>query len=108
MKNSKQFYYIGEVSEKAGAPEHIIRYWEKEFSFLKPMRDQRGYRIYTEKDIGNIIKIKELLHSKGYKIRGAKKKMRSTKNSDLRNIQETKKILRELLKEIREIKKCLK
>jgi len=101
-KNSEVFYTIGEVSEKTGIKPYILRYWEKEFPFLQPIKNKAGHRLYTERDIFIINNIKNLLHQKGYSIRGAKNVMweillggkKSVVNPGL---EEIKKDLRELL-----------
>ncbi|HDD64868.1 MAG TPA: MerR family transcriptional regulator [Firmicutes bacterium] len=106
MKSEDKFYYIGEVSEIVGVPSHIIRYWEKEFSFLKPLRDQRGHRIYTEKEIEKIKRIKNLIYGEGYRIRGAKKKLKEKLRKSI-EVEESLKFLKKLLKELKEMEKCL-
>jgi DNA-binding transcriptional MerR regulator len=105
MKKEEKFYYIGEVSKIVELPPHIIRFWEKELSFIKPLRDQKGHRIYTEKDIEKINRIKFLVYNEGYKIRGVKKKLREANVKEA--AKDTKKFLEEILKDIKEIKKCL-
>jgi len=105
MKKEEKFYYIGEVSKIVELPPHIIRFWEKELSFIKPLRDQKGHRIYTEKDIEKINRIKFLVYNEGYKIRGVKKKLREANVKEA--ARDTKKFLEEILKDIKEIKKCL-
>ncbi len=102
----KKFFYIGKVSKITGIPEHILRYWEKEFKILKPLRDHRGYRIYTEKDIKKIENIKLLIYNEGYKIKGAKRKIKSKKNKESK--KEIISFLKSLLKEIEGVKKWLK
>jgi DNA-binding transcriptional MerR regulator len=71
--NKIGFYTIGDVSEKTGVKSYILRYWEKEFPFLQPVKNKAGHRLYTERDIFIVNKIKELLYKKGYSIPGAKK-----------------------------------
>jgi len=105
MKKEEKFYYIGEVSKIVELPPHIIRFWEKELSFIRPLRDQKGHRIYTEKDIEKINRIKFLVYNEGYKIRGVKKKLREANVKEA--AKDTKKFLEEILKDIKEIKKCL-
>jgi len=105
MKKEEKFYYIGEVSKIVELPPHIIRFWEKELSFIKPLRDQKGHRIYTEKDIEKINRIKFLVYNEGYKIRGVKRKLREANVKEA--ARDTKKFLEEILKDIKEIKKCL-
>ncbi len=106
MKNGEKFHYIGEVSKIVDVPEHIIRFWEKEFSVISPLRDQRGHRIYTQKDIDAINNIKFLVYNKGYRIKGAKKKLREKSQKNKGAADKT--ILMKILKEVREIKKCLR
>ncbi len=71
--NKIGFYTIGEVSEKTGVKSYILRYWEKEFPFLQPVKNKAGHRLYTERDVFIVNKIKDLLYKKGYSIPGAKK-----------------------------------
>lgn len=104
-KKKERFYYISEVSKSVELPPHIIRYWEKELSFLKPLRDQKGHRIYTEKDIEKINRIKFLVYNEGYKIKGVKIKLRDSTIRDA--TKNTKKLLTDILRDIKEIKKCL-
>lgn len=104
-KKEEKFFYINEVSKIVEVPPHIIRYWEKEIPFLKPLRDQKGHRIFTEKDIEKINRIKFMVYNEGYKIKGVKKKIREKIRQE--NSKETRKFLEGILKEIKEIKKCL-
>ena len=77
MPENKVYYKIGEVSRKTNIASHTIRYWEKEFSFfLKPVRNSRGQRLYTEKELENIIRLKDLLIRRGYRITAAKRVLR--------------------------------
>jgi len=77
MSENKVYYRIGEVSRKTGIASHTIRYWENEFSFfLKPIRNSRGQRLYTEKELENIIRLKDLLYRHGYRIAAVKKVLR--------------------------------
>jgi DNA-binding transcriptional MerR regulator len=71
--NKIGLYTIGDVSEKTGVKSHILRYWEKEFPFLQPVKNKAGHRQYTDRDVYIIKEIKELLYTKGYSIQGAKK-----------------------------------
>jgi len=105
VKSDEKFHYIGEVSKTLGIPEHIIRFWEKQFSVINPLRDQRGHRIYTQKDIEIINNIKFLVYNKGYRIEGVKKKLRE-KSASVSG-KADRKFLAQILREIREIKKCL-
>jgi DNA-binding transcriptional MerR regulator len=105
MKTQEKFYYIGEVSKIVNVPTHILRFWEKEFSSIHPLRDQKGHRIYKNKDIEKINNIKHLVYNKGYRIQGAKKKLRE--NISEKNCKPDKEIILKILREIKDIKKCL-
>jgi DNA-binding transcriptional MerR regulator len=67
------FYSIGEVSDKTGVKPYILRYWEREFPFLQPLKNRVGHRLYTERDVFIVKKIQELVHTRGYSISGARK-----------------------------------
>ena len=64
---------IGVVSEQTGIKPYILRYWEKEFPFLQPLKNKAGHRLYSPRDVFIIRNIKELLYNQGYSISGAKK-----------------------------------
>tara|TARA_Y100000590_G_scaffold422397_1_gene527094 strand:- start:27 stop:392 length:366 start_codon:yes stop_codon:yes gene_type:complete len=72
-KIKKLYYAIGEVSELTGLKAYVLRYWETEFSQLKPSKNRAGNRTYRQKDIDIIFKIKELLYDNKYTIDGARK-----------------------------------
>jgi DNA-binding transcriptional MerR regulator len=75
MKHSgikKLYYSISEVGKITGLEQYVLRYWETEFPELKPAKNRAGNRIYTNKDIKLIIKIKNLLRDEKYTIEGAK------------------------------------
>ena len=77
MPENKVYYRIGEISRKTNIASHTIRYWEKEFSFfLKPIRNSRGQRLYTEKEVENVVRLKDLVVRRGYRITAAKKVLR--------------------------------
>ncbi len=76
MKNlaiKKLYYSISEVSKITEIEQYVLRYWETEFDQLKPQKNRAGNRIYTNKDIQLILRIKTLLREKKYTIEGAKK-----------------------------------
>ena len=68
----KLYYSISEVSKLTDLEQYILRYWESEFEQLKPSKNRAGNRIYTNKDITLILKIKKLLRDEKYTIEGAK------------------------------------
>jgi DNA-binding transcriptional MerR regulator len=64
----KLFYKIGEVSRIAGVESYVLRYWETEFTFLKPRKNKSGQRVYIKKDLELIIQIKKMLYQERYTI----------------------------------------
>ena len=69
----KLYFKIGEVAEITGVKPYVLRYWEREFPFLQPMKNRAGHRLYTERDVFIVKKIREMVHQRGYSISGAKK-----------------------------------
>ena len=72
---NKLFFKISEVSQIVGVPTHVLRYWEREFSLLKPRRAPSKQRLYRRKDVEVLLQIKNLLHNEKYTIAGARKKL---------------------------------
>lgn len=68
---TKKYYTIGEVSSKIGEAPSLIRFWEKEFTVLKPDKTEKGTRKYSEKDIRILRLIHHLVKEKGYTLQGA-------------------------------------
>jgi DNA-binding transcriptional MerR regulator len=73
----KIYFKIGEVSKLAEVAPHVIRYWESEFDQISPKRAGSNQRLYKREDVELILKIKTLLHIKGYTIAGARKFLQS-------------------------------
>ena len=71
----KLYYSISEVSKITGLKQYVLRYWETEFSQLKPPKNRAGNRTYRKKDIDIVHKIKDLLYKKKFTIEGARKQM---------------------------------
>lgn len=70
---SKLYYSISEVAKIADVKAHVLRYWESEFSTLRPKKTRNGSRRYRKADIEEILAIKSLLYDEGFKIAGARK-----------------------------------
>ncbi len=75
INNKKAYYSIREVCDQTGLEPHVLRYWESEFSQLRPKKNRAGNRAYREKDIEIIFAIKHLLYEEQYTIPGAKKRI---------------------------------
>ncbi|MCP4290767.1 MAG: MerR family transcriptional regulator [bacterium] len=76
---SKLYYSISEVANIIGVKAHVLRYWETEFSTLRPKKTRTGSRRYRQADIEEILAIKELLYEDGFKIAGAQKMRRQAR-----------------------------
>lgn len=72
----KLFYSITEVAALFNVNASLIRFWEKEFDFLKPRKTAKGNRTYTKKDIENIKLVYHLVKEKGFTLQGAKEKLK--------------------------------
>lgn len=72
----KLYFRIGEVSELAGLPAYVLRFWETEFPQLKPTKSGTGQRMYRRRDVENLLLVKKLLYEEGYTIAGARDKLK--------------------------------
>jgi DNA-binding transcriptional MerR regulator len=68
----KLYFRIGEVSKITGLPTHVLRFWESEFSRIRPKRTASGQRLYIRRDIELILQIKNLLYERKFTIQGAR------------------------------------
>jgi len=84
MENKKLYYSIGEVAEMLGEPQSVLRFWETEFNCLKPVKNKRGVRNYTEHDINLLRRIQYLTRQCGYTLEGAREQMRTRPVEDPR------------------------
>lgn len=71
----KRYFTIGEASDLCLVKPHVLRYWEQEFSILKPSKRRGNRRYYQRKDIELIRQIRDLLYTKGFTIQGARKEL---------------------------------
>jgi DNA-binding transcriptional MerR regulator len=89
----KLYRSISEVSALAGIEQYVLRYWETEFSELRPHKNRAGNRVYSEKDIRVVNRIKELLRDERYTIEGAKQilkqELESERKAQLADIKPT-------------------
>src|SRR5476651_1161883 len=72
---AKRYFTIGEVSELCGVKPHVLRYWEQEFSQLKPVKRRGNRRYYQHHEVLLIRRIRELLYEQGFTISGARNKL---------------------------------
>ncbi len=85
----KLYYSISEVSRLTGLEPYVLRYWETEFSELRPQKNRAGNRIYSNRDIKFILRIKELLREQRYTIEGAKAILRTEHFTEAKPPEET-------------------
>lgn len=96
----KLYFKIGEVSKLTGVKPYVLRYWESEFPFLRPKKNQGGRRLYLKEDIETILKIKRMLYKEGLTIAGVRRLLpkRKARTAGVEIIEEIKKDLKEILK----------
>jgi len=78
----KLYYRIGEVADMFKVNTSLIRYYEKEFSIIKPHRNNKGNRLFTQNDVDHFHTIFHLIKEKGYTLEGAKLKLRENRTPE--------------------------
>ena len=102
----KLYYSIGEVARLFDVNASLIRFWEKEFEILRPHKNKKGNRLFTQQDVDNIRIIYHLVKERGYTLQGAKEKLRKNKNDTVNtadmvhSLEKIKAFLIELKKEL--------
>ena len=72
-KGPNAFRTISEAADELGVPQHVLRFWETKFSFIRPMKRAGGRRFYRPQDIAVLSGVRALLHAEGYTIKGVQK-----------------------------------
>src|SRR6202161_4000883 len=75
---AKLYFRIGEVAGLVGVEPHVLRYWEREFRSIRPSKSAKGQRVYSRRDVENLMRVRELLYGRGFTIAGAKKTLRGS------------------------------
>jgi DNA-binding transcriptional MerR regulator len=78
---AKRYFTIGEVSELCGVKPHVLRYWEQEFTQLKPLKRRGNRRYYQHHEVLLIRRIRELLYEHGFTINGARNRLEDAAGS---------------------------
>jgi DNA-binding transcriptional MerR regulator len=73
----KLYFRIGEVAELCRLPAYVLRFWESEFPQLKPIKSSTGQRMYRQRDVEYVLRIKQLLYDEGFTIPGARERLKS-------------------------------
>ncbi len=107
MESKKLYYTMGEVSELFCVAPSLIRYWEKHFSVIKPLRNKKGNRLFTPSDVENFKIIYHLVKERGMTLEGAQRTMKQNRKAYSRDAEllERMQHIRSLLLEVREVLK---
>ncbi len=81
---AKRYFTIGEVSELCRVKPHVLRYWEQEFTQLRPIKRRGNRRYYQHHEVLLVRRIRELLYEQGFTISGARNKLEGGRNSGRR------------------------
>ena len=79
---AKRYFTIGEVSDLCGVKPHVLRYWEQEFTQLKPVKRRGNRRYYQHHEVLLIRRIRELLYEEGFTISGARNRLDNALNGE--------------------------
>ena len=80
---NKLYFPIREVAELTGVEAYVLRFWEKEFPMLSPVKESSGHRRYRRKDIETVLEIKRLLYDQGFTIPGARARLQKVSSGAL-------------------------
>jgi DNA-binding transcriptional MerR regulator len=80
----KLYFRIGEVAKLCDLPTYVLRFWETEFPMLAPKKSSTGQRLYRQRDVENVVRIKKLLYEEGFTIAGARQQLK-TESKPTRN-----------------------
>ena len=93
---AKRYFTIGEVSELCGVKPHVLRYWEQEFTQLKPVKRRGNRRYYQHHEVLLIRRIRQLLYEEGFTISGARNRLDNSRSIELEEKPEPSAPAREL------------
>lgn len=103
---AKRYFTIGEVSDLCGVKPHVLRYWEQEFTQLRPMKRRGNRRYYQRQDVLVIRQIRGLLYEEGFTIGGARQRLAGTEARD--DSSQSQQIVRQVRVELEELLKLLR
>ena len=104
VESSKLYYSISEVSAMFGVNASLIRFWEKEFDIIKPRKNAKGNRFFTQQDIDNIALIHHYVKERRLTLEGARQKIKENRNDTEHTFQivQSLKKIRGMLLEMKE------
>lgn len=101
IPDDKRYFRIGEASRIIGVEPYVLRYWESEFSQIRPERADSNQRTYQRQDLENLLSIKKLLYEERMTIEGAKRRLKQEKDKkttvDSKLLEDIKAELKEIL-----------
>jgi DNA-binding transcriptional MerR regulator len=103
---SKVFYKIGEVSQLTKLPAYVLRFWESQFTFLKPKKSRGNQRLYVQREVETVLEIKRMLYEEGHTIEGVKRYWARPGRAGSRKLR-PKDIARKLMGDLRIILKII-
>lgn len=104
---AKRYFTIGEVSELCGVKPHVLRYWEQEFTQLKPVKRRGNRRYYQHHEVLLIRRIRELLYEQGFTISGARNKLDARALTELSQPQSQEPLVADLGRVRQELEEIL-
>ncbi|VAW68011.1 Transcriptional regulator PA2737, MerR family [hydrothermal vent metagenome] len=102
----KRYFTIGEVSELCGVKPHVLRYWEQEFTQLKPVKRRGNRRYYQRHDVILIRQIRSLLYDQGFTIGGARQQLTGEQAKE--DTSQSNQLVKQIRNELEEILQTLK
>jgi DNA-binding transcriptional MerR regulator len=109
----KLYFKIGEVAAIVGVQPYVLRYWESEFSVVRPSKSRSKHRLYRRRDVETLLQIKFLLHDERFTIEGARKRLKSLQKEDRHQVdlpagdRTYRTVLNQLRKEIESLHRLL-
>ncbi|MFW6268296.1 MAG: MerR family transcriptional regulator [Marinilabiliaceae bacterium] len=103
-KIEKLYYSIGEVAKIFEVNTSLIRFWEKEFDIIRPHKNKKGNRLFTQKDIDHFHLIYHLVKERGMTLKGVQKKLKENKDETQNNFEVVKRLqeIRQVLVDIKD------
>jgi DNA-binding transcriptional MerR regulator len=111
---SKLYRSISEVAELVGVKQHVLRYWETQFSMLRPRKNRAGNRMYRPDEIKLLLRIRELLYARRYTIAGARRTLLDERKETTSQVEigfddaERRLVLHEVKTELRQLAERLR
>jgi DNA-binding transcriptional MerR regulator len=109
----KLYFKIGEVAAIVGVQAYVLRYWESEFSVVRPSKTRSKHRLYRRRDVETLLQIKRLLHDERFTIEGARKRLRTRQKEERQQVEPPladrayRAVLSQLRKEIESLHRML-